>query len=149
MNLALLFPPVWLLLSTISMIGLHLFLPIEQLFSPPVTYIGIGMIAIGIITIVFCAYSFRQNKTAILPFKESSHLIKKGIFKYSRNPIYLGMIAILTGVWIYLGSLTPLLIIPLFSLLIQEVFIKEEERMLEDKFGEDYRQYKATVRRWI
>jgi protein-S-isoprenylcysteine O-methyltransferase Ste14 len=52
-------------------------------------------------------------------------------------------------VWVVLGSLTPLLIIPAFTWLIQEMFIKEEEKMLEEKFGEKYQEYKATVRRWI
>lgn len=92
---------------------------------------------------------FKQKNTAIVPFRESSYLITEGIFNYSRNPIYLGMIITLIGVWIYLGSLTPVFIIPVFSWLIQEMFIKEEEKMLEDRFGEDYREYKATVRRWI
>jgi protein-S-isoprenylcysteine O-methyltransferase Ste14 len=59
------------------------------------------------------------------------------------------MIITLIGVWIFLGSLTPVLMIPIFTWLIQEMFIIEEERMLEAKFGEQYREYKATVRRWI
>jgi protein-S-isoprenylcysteine O-methyltransferase Ste14 len=52
-------------------------------------------------------------------------------------------------VWIYLGSLTAVFMIPVFTRLIQEMFIKEEEQMLKTKFGEEYREYKATVRRWI
>ena len=55
----------------------------------------------------------------------------------------------LVGIGISLGSLTPLFIIPLFRVLIRELFIKEEERMLEVKFSEYYQEYKATVRRWI
>ena len=144
-----LLPPIWFLLSIALMIGLHLALPVRQLFLPPINYLGIGAIALGIITILFCAFLFKQKKTAIVPFQESSYLITEGIFNYSRNPIYLGMIITLTGVWIYLGSLTPVFIIPLFSWLIQELFIKEEEKMLEDKFGVDYQEYKASVRRWI
>lgn len=149
MNFPKALPPIWFILSILLMVGLHLLLPIEQLFFLPITYLGLIAIALGIITILFCAYLFKQNQTAIVPFRESSYLIRESIFNYSRNPIYLGMIIILIGVWIYLGSLTPIFIIPLFSWLIQELFIKEEERMLEDKFGEDYKEYKATVRRWI
>ena len=59
------------------------------------------------------------------------------------------MITVLIGLWLYLGSLTPVFVIPVFAWLIQELFIKEEERMLEATFGEEYREYKATVRRWI
>jgi protein-S-isoprenylcysteine O-methyltransferase Ste14 len=144
-----LLPPVWFLLSIISMVGLHLVLPVKQLFFPPITYLGLVAIALGIGTVLFCAYLFKRNQTVIVPFQESSYLIRESIFNYSRNPIYLGMIITLVGVGIYLGSFTPVLIIPLFSVLIQELFIKEEERMLEAKFGEEYREYKASVKRWI
>ncbi|WP_052055960.1 isoprenylcysteine carboxylmethyltransferase family protein [Myxosarcina sp. GI1] len=144
-----LLPPVWFLLSIILMVGLHLVLPVRQLFFSPVTYLGIGAIAVGIIVLLFCAYLFRQKNTAIEPFKESSYLLREGIFNYSRNPIYLGMITVLTGLWLYLGTLTPAIVIPVFAWLIQEMFVKEEEQMLEAKFGEEYREYKATVRRWI
>ena len=106
-------------------------------------------IATGIGMVLFCAYLFRQKDTTIKPFQESSYLVREGIFNYSRNPIYLGMITVLIGLWIVLGSLTPLLIIPVFTWLIQELFIKQEEKMLLDKFGEEYQAYKATVRRWI
>lgn len=149
MNLQKVLPPVWFLLSIILAIGLHFWLPVRQLFFPPVTYLGIGAIAVGIIVLLFCAYLFRQKNTAIEPFQESSYLLREGIFNYSRNPIYLSMIIVLTGLWLYLGSLTPAVVIPVFALLIQEIFVKEEEKMLETKFGEEYREYKATVRRWI
>ena len=149
MNLQKVLPPIWFLLSIILMVGLHFWLPVKQLFFPPIIYLGIVAIAGGIIVLLSCAYLFRQKNTAIKPFQESSYLLREGVFNYSRNPIYLSMIAVLTGLWLYLGSLTPVFVIPVFAWLIQELFIKEEERMLEAKFGEDYREYKATVRRWI
>lgn len=149
MNLEKLLPPVWFLLSIILMISLHLWLPVKELFFSPITYLGIIALAIGIIIVLFCADLFRQKNTTIKPFQESSYLVTEGLFNYSRNPIYLGMVIILMGVWIYLGSLTPVFIIPIFTWLIQEIFIKAEELMLEEKFGESYQEYKATVRRWI
>ncbi len=149
MNLQKVLPPVWFLLSIIIMIGLHLWLPVKQLFFPPITYLGIVAIAVGIAVVLFCDRLFRQKQTTIIPFQESNYLVREAIFKYSRNPIYLGMIIVLIGLWIFLGSLTPIVVVPFFSWLIQELFIKEEERMLEAKFGEEYREYKATVKRWI
>jgi protein-S-isoprenylcysteine O-methyltransferase Ste14 len=149
MNFEKVLPPVWFLLSIILMIGLHLWLPVKQLFVSPITYLGIGAILVGISMVLACAYLFRKQNTTIKPFQESSYLVMEGLFTYSRNPIYLGMIVILLGVWVVLGSLTPLLIIPAFTWLIQEMFIKEEEKMLEEKFWEKYQEYKATVRRWI
>lgn len=144
-----LLPPVWFLLSIIMMISLHLFLPVQQLFFTPINYLGILISIMGIGIILFCAYIFNQRNTTIKPFQESSYLVIDSIFQYSRNPIYLGMIFALIGVWIFLGSLTPIFVIPIFTWLIQEVFIKEEEQMLEAKFGDSYQEYKATVRRWI
>jgi protein-S-isoprenylcysteine O-methyltransferase Ste14 len=149
MNLQKVLPPVWFLLSMMSMIGLHLWLPVKQLLFPPLTYLGWIEIVLAIVMILFCTHLFRQKNTTIIPFQESSYLIREGLFNYSRNPIYLGMITFLSGLWIFLGSLTPLFVIPIFTWLIQEIFIKEEEKMLEEKFGENYQTYKASVRRWI
>jgi protein-S-isoprenylcysteine O-methyltransferase Ste14 len=142
-------PPVWFLLSIMSMTGLHFWLPIKQLLFPPLTYLGMIAIALGIVMILFCAYLFRQKNTTIKPYQESSYLVREGLFHYSRNPIYLAMIIALIGVWIVLGSFTPLLIIPIFTVLIQEMFVKEEEKILEEKFGEEYQAYKTLVRRWV
>jgi protein-S-isoprenylcysteine O-methyltransferase Ste14 len=149
MNFQKVVPPVWFFLSIILTIGLHLWLPVRQLFFPPITYLGIGAILVGIVMALSCAYLFRQKNTTIKHFQESSYLVREGLFNYSRNPIYLGMIITLIGVWIVEGSLTPLFVIPIFSWLIQEMFIKQEEKKLEEKFGEEYKEYKATVRRWV
>lgn len=149
MNRQKLLPPVWFLLSIIVMIGLHCWLPVKHLFFQPINYLGIVAVASGIVIILACASLFRQKQTTIVPFQESSYLLQEGLFNYSRNPIYLGMIITLIGVWIILGSLTPVFIIPTFTWLIQEMFIKEEEKMLEEKFGASYQEYQANVRRWI
>ena len=149
MNFQKVWPPAWFLLSIMSMIGLHLWLPVKQLLFPPLNYLGMVASAMGIGMALFCASLFRQKNTTIKPFQESSYLVREGLFNYTRNPIYLGMIVTLIGVWIFLGSLTPLLIIPVFIWLIQEMFIKPEEKMLEEKFGEEYRAYKESVRRWV
>lgn len=63
--------------------------------------------------------------------------------------MYLGMMIILFGTWIFLGSLSPLFVIPVFFLFIQEIFIKYEEPFLENIFGDQYREYKSKVRRWL
>ncbi|GAB4529081.1 MAG: isoprenylcysteine carboxylmethyltransferase family protein [Pleurocapsa sp.] len=144
-----LLPPVWFLLAIVLMLGLHLWLPIQQLFFSPFIYLGIALGFLGISILLFCAYIFHQKNTTIKPFEKSSSLVTEGIFQYSRNPIYLAMIIALNGWWIFLGSLTPVSIIPIFAWLIQEKFIKQEEQMLENEFGKEYQEYKAIVRRWI
>ena len=149
MNYQKILPPFWFLFSIILMGGFHLLLPVKQLITQPFNYTGVVAIIIGIFMAVSCSQIFRQKGTTIKPFEESSYLVKEGLFRYSRNPIYLGMIVFLFGLWIVLGSLMPVVVMPVFIWLIQEKFIKEEEKMLCDKFGEEYREYKTKVRRWI
>ena len=93
--------------------------------------------------------TFQKAGTAVKPFDESTVLVTSGLFRYSRNPIYLGMLFILIGNGIYLGGLLPFFVIPMFFFIVQECFIKKEEPFLEEIFGEDYRNYKTKVRRWI
>jgi protein-S-isoprenylcysteine O-methyltransferase Ste14 len=149
MKLQKILPPVWLLIAIASMVSLHYWLPIQQLLVSPVNNLGILTSVIGIFIVVYCSYLFKSKQTSIIPLQESSYLITEGIFQYSRNPIYLGMIILLFGVWLYLGSLSPVFIIPMFAFLIQELFIKAEEAMLLERFNTDYLAYIAKVRRWI
>ena len=149
MNKSKLLPPAWLLISMISTIALNLLLPFKHLISPPFSYFGIILMVLGVVAIASQGYLIHQNNTTIEPFKESTFLVTEGLYRYSRNPIYLGMMLFLIGLWVLLGSLTPLLVIAVFPWLIQEKFIKIEEQMLEDKFGDQYLDYKQKVRRWI
>lgn len=144
------FPPVWLLLAIAAMFGLDRFLPIGQIVPNNLSYWASGVVGlIGLVTIAASVYLFKTKQTTILPMRESSYLITEGIFGFSRNPIYLGMVLILLSVAFYFGSLTPFLIVPIFAGIIQELFIKPEETMLSDKFAEAYPSYKAKVRRWL
>jgi protein-S-isoprenylcysteine O-methyltransferase Ste14 len=63
--------------------------------------------------------------------------------------MYLGMIMILTGVAFLLGALSPFIIIPMYAITMDRVFIVTEENMLDERFGSEWQQYKANVRRWI
>jgi len=81
--------------------------------------------------------------------KSTKGLVTKGLYKYTRNPMYLGLLIILFGYGIWLGSITPFLALPLFYWLITTQQIIPEETILEDKFGVEYLDYKARVRRWL
>ena len=83
------------------------------------------------------------------PFEGSSCLVTDGLYRFSRNPMYLGMVLILLGVALLLDSLTPLWVIALFVGWIHSQFIRHEEEMLFAQFGQDWLEYKARVRRWI
>ena len=87
--------------------------------------------------------------TAIHPLARSSFLVRSGPFRFSRNPIYLGMVLILTGAALALGSATPWLIIPVFIWVIARQVIAGEERKLTAEFGAEYLEYCTRVRRWL
>jgi protein-S-isoprenylcysteine O-methyltransferase Ste14 len=93
--------------------------------------------------------AFREAKTTVKPFQESAALITDGVYRISRHPMYLGFVLILLGLAVLLGSLTPFIIVPVFVIVMDRVFIVVEERMLEEKFGQAWLDYKAQIRRWV
>ena len=142
-------PPVYLFLSILAMLLLHFILPVYEIIPAPYSYLGYPIIAAGIVVIVWHAGYFHKYDTPIRPFEESTFLIKEGLYKYSRNPIYLGMIVILFGGAVMLGSLTPFIVVPVFTFLIKRNFIVKEEEFLSSIFGKSYIEYKNGVRRWF
>ena len=103
----------------------------------------------GIIASYMAEGQFRRAGTTVQPFDSSSVLVTDGLYHISRNPMYLGMVVILGGVALLLGSLTPFGMLLLFAVLINDQFIRREEQILATQFGQDWLEYKAQVRRWI
>lgn len=93
--------------------------------------------------------AFNKHRTTIEPYEEPTVLGTDGLFRVSRNPMYLGTVLPLTGVAITLGSLLPFIVVPIFFVLMNEIFIKTEERILEETLGEAYLGYKQQVRRLL
>jgi protein-S-isoprenylcysteine O-methyltransferase Ste14 len=142
-------PTTYLLIAILSMIVFHFLLPAVNLIPLPWNIIGILPLALGIAINLIADSAFRKAGTTVKPFAESSALITEDVFRISRHPMYLGFVLGLIGVAILLGSLTPWLVIPVFAVLMDRVFIQVEERMLEQKFGQAWLEYKRQVRRWI
>lgn len=142
-------PPVFFLLALLAAIAAHKYIPILQFINTPWNYIGILFIATGLAMAVVSAGAFARAGTAIVPFRESTSLVKHGFYRFTRNPMYLGMVVVLLGVDILLGSLTPFIVVPAFVWVIQRRFVVREEALLEARFGDEYRVYKGRVRRWI
>lgn len=131
------------------MAGLHFTLPIAHILAPAYAYGGGLLIVIGIVVVVWAARQFQRAGTAIKPFETSSALVTDGPYRYSRNPMYLGLVIALTGMGIALGTLSPFVVIPVFIWLIRRQFIQHEEAALERTFGSAYTEYKRQVRRWL
>lgn len=128
---------------------IHFVWPISKFIYFPWNLTGLVPIAIGSLLNLIADKSFKEKKTTVKPFEESTHLITNGVFKISRNPMYLGMGLILLGISISLGSLTPYLVVLIFIFLMDVGFIRAEEAMLEEKFEKEWIEYKKTVRRWL
>ena len=109
-------------------------------------FFGIGAF-IGIIAV----YSFRKASTTVDPINpdKTSSLVTQGIYKYTRNPMYLGMLFILFAIAIRLGSVYACIVLPLYVWYITSFQIKPEEEVLMKLFRNDFTNYKKTVRRWI
>jgi protein-S-isoprenylcysteine O-methyltransferase Ste14 len=119
------------------------------LFVAPYRYAGIVVIALALGLAAWGALLFRRAGTGIVPFSPATALVTRGPYRFTRNPMYLGMAGTLLGAAILLGSLTPFVVIPAFMAVIAERFIAREEAMLEQAFGSAYLDYKARVRRWL
>jgi protein-S-isoprenylcysteine O-methyltransferase Ste14 len=104
---------------------------------------------LGIALNLIADKAFKVFNTTVKPFQASTTLITTGVFRITRHPMYLGMILILLGVAILMGSLISFFVIPIFAVLMDQIFVKVEEQMLAEKFGEHWVKYKSEVRKWI
>ena len=136
-------------MTLVFMWFMQFFFPAYQYIHEPVSYAGIPAVLFGIGMAAISANMFRKAGTGIEPFDEATTLVTSGFYRYSRNPMYLGMILMLTGVAFLMGSIGAILPMVLFVLVIRNNFVLGEERFLEANFGQLYLDYKSTVRRWL
>ena len=128
---------------------LNFLFPVLVFLSPPSTYFGFLITGFGFGMAVWCRSLFLKNATTLQLYEEPLSLVTSGPFRFSRNPIYLGMSSILLGVAVLSGTLVTLAFPVIFVAMIEFFIIPGEERKLKNIFGEPYREYKKSVRRWI
>ena len=131
------------------MLLMQLNLPLFQYIHEPVAYAGVVGVFLGIIMAAISAGMFKKAGTGIMPFDEATTLVTDGFYRYTRNPMYVGMFLMLAGVAFLMGSIGAALPVLLFILIIRNNFVMGEERFLEASFGQQYIDYKSTVRRWF
>jgi protein-S-isoprenylcysteine O-methyltransferase Ste14 len=142
-------PPTYFNLSWIAMVILHFTIPLYTFLPIPYNFIGIIPMLAGLWMNLWASNYLNKVKTTVKPFQTSTKLVTVGFYRYSRHPMYLGMLLILIGIFFLLGSFSPLFVIPVYIQLITRKFIRPEEIMLQEAFGEAYEKYKKQVRRWI
>jgi protein-S-isoprenylcysteine O-methyltransferase Ste14 len=142
-------PPTLFYISIAIMVALHFLLPLMKVVPSPWNWLGLAPLACGVLLNIVADQAFHRAGTTVKPYQESTTLITEGVFEISRNPMYLGFVLILVGIAIFLRSLSPFLVVPVFSYLMDRIFITVEEQMLTEKFGMAWSDYKGRVRRWI
>lgn len=108
-----------------------------------------SLLAAGFTLMITAWAQFRVRQTAICPTARASSMVTKGVFRFTRNPMYLGMVLMMLGLALGMGSYPVATAALVFFLILQRVFIPYEEQRLAEWFGIDYLAYRARVRRWI
>ena len=116
----------------------------DQLVGLVVASIGGGISSLG-------AREFRRAKTTVNPLhpERASSVVTSGIYRYTRNPMYVGILLVLLGCFVAFGALSGLVGLPIFIAYMNRFQIRPEERALQAKFGREYNEYQARVRRWV
>lgn len=110
---------------------------------------GIVATGAGVMLIASGAGFFRRHGTSVVPIKPTTALVDTGPYRFTRNPMYLGMACVQAGLSLRLQATWSLLLLAPVLVTIDRLVIAREERYLERKFGGEYRRYRARVRRWL
>ena len=142
-------PPVIFVVALLLGLPIDFVVPTQVLPRTPALWLGAVLILISIPIVVSAMRELDKAKTAIDVRKPTTALVRTGAFQFSRNPVYLAMVMLYLGIASLINSLwICLLVVPAVTILHLGV-IRREEGYLEQKFGEDYRRYKAQIHRWL
>ena len=141
-------PPALIIYSMITMLFLYFSLPNLNLIHFPFNLIGLVVSLLGLILMGKSKKLFIKYKTP-LKLEKSTFLIKEGVFSKTRNPMYVGMTTLILGLSVFSTNIIALFVPPAFFLLVSNLYIKKEEILMKDAFGDEYLNYKKSVRRWV
>lgn len=141
-------PPVVTMLVVLSAWLIHSqFGPWQAIICAPV--LGGTLVALGCSFMMWARLLFTSQNTTLFVGKQSSQLVCEGPFRFSRNPMYLGVMGSLLGLALWVGTLPMYMTVPMTFFIFNLFHIPREERMLREVFGERYLAYSETVRRWL
>ncbi len=141
-------PPMWLFLFVIAALALDRLLPFG-LFGVPGDVAGVVLGLLGLGLSALAARRMRARGTPVMPHREASALVTDGLFRLSRNPIYLANVLILLAVLLWIDAPLGLPLVPAFMWVLTRRFIEPEETRLRRLFGEGFDRWAARTRRWI
>ncbi|MCY7271548.1 MAG: isoprenylcysteine carboxylmethyltransferase family protein [Sphingomonas bacterium] len=132
-----------------GLLALGLLMDSGPLRFGPVSLIGIAIGACGIVLIALALGLFRSSGTRPEPWQPASSLVRRGIYRFTRNPMYLSMAMLSLGIAMVFASLAGAVLSLAAMIIIDRVIVRREEAYLMRRFGADYIDYMAKVRRWL
>jgi protein-S-isoprenylcysteine O-methyltransferase Ste14 len=141
-------PPVLTFIFIVLAYVANWFIPL-QFEAMWLKYLGLGIAIVGFLLPFIAIREFIKARTTVDPHGSVTSIISSGIYRYTRNPIYLGFLLMLIGFLLFSNTLWGLILAPVLVLSFNYFVIKHEEAYLEKKFGEQYTSYKSRVSRWL
>ncbi len=143
-------PPLWLLgFAALAYVQAHL-LPLGLSLAHPATLFLAGLlVGGGVILAGLAVMEFKRHRTTVIPHQMPSQLVQTGIFKHSRNPIYLADVLILTGIILWWDAVLSLVLVPILFWVLETRFVIPEEDRLRRQFRADFARYAQKTRRWL
>jgi len=143
-------PPMWIVILLGAGLVIHWLFPSRVFMDLRCYPAAIILFLLGLFSVLWAGSLFRRRGTEILPHSPTNKLLlTEGLYRFTRNPMYLGMTLVLLGIAFFVGTL-PMFLVPFaFFCLINFVFIPFEEAKMHRQFGEEYADFKRRVRRWI
>jgi protein-S-isoprenylcysteine O-methyltransferase Ste14 len=143
-------PPPFIYLGGLAVgFGLEALLPGASLSGVVQWGLGGVLLVAGVVLLASFNTLFQRTGTAVEPWKPTTAIVTSGPYRFTRNPAYLGMALVYLGIAVMSQALWALVPLPFVLAVINNAVIRREERYLERKFGQEYLDYKRTVRRWV
>ena len=142
-------PPLVYLLPLLLSFAVHWRIPSALLPHPWSFVVGPLLLFIGLLLVIPALTAFRRLKTHPQPWRPSTALVIEGPYRITRNPMYVGFTLLSLGITCWVNSRWPLVALVIVLPVMQYLVIRREERYMERRFGDQYRDYRRRVRRWI
>jgi protein-S-isoprenylcysteine O-methyltransferase Ste14 len=141
--------PTLTIIHLILAILLRNLLPLPTTASAGFQWLGLGLAGFGLLLGLMALSEFKRARLAAGSGKHKAGLLTSGIYRYTRNPVYLGFVFLLIGSTLSMGTFWGLILAWSLVVLLNNLVIKPEESSLEKRFKDQYLEYKSKVRRWV
>jgi protein-S-isoprenylcysteine O-methyltransferase Ste14 len=144
-----LLPPVLLLVLIVSMVVTHRQLDASVVVPDGVRRASVALVVVGLAVALIARLQFARARTTIHTFRQPKQLVTGGLFRYSRNPMYVGLALVGLGAGFWCGAVSSLALALSFIVVTDRWYIPFEEKLLQTTFGSAFDAYAGKVRRWL